>query len=80
MPRLNSHETDVLTYIIVHREGAWWIIYDDNRAGPYEIRHAACEAALAAARNGGGKARARVWIDIPGDGMPVIYDSLDAGR
>jgi hypothetical protein len=75
MPPSNAGESEVLTYIVVHREGAWWIMYGDTRAGPYETQRSACEVALAAARNNGDRVRARVWVDVPGDGMPVLYDS-----
>jgi hypothetical protein len=72
MTTLNADET----YIVAFREEAWWILWEENRAGPYASEREASEAAIRAAeakkREGGG---GRVWVDVPGDGMPEIFDT-----
>ena len=63
-------------YIVVRREGVWWVLYEGNRTGPYASAKAARDMAVAAAkRNGRDGGTAKVWFDDPNDGLPEIFST-----
>ena len=65
-----------LQYIVFRRAGLWWFTIDGDRFGPYQGRSSATDSAIGEAKH---QARtgvpARVSIDEPDDGMPVVFDS-----
>jgi len=62
------------TFVVVCREGAWWVLFDHARAGPYVTEQLAQESAVRRARISGANGKeSRVWVDEPDDGMPEIY-------
>lgn len=62
---------DEHTYLVVRREGSWWVINSDARSGPYSEEDAAKRVAVTRARLSGGDGEA--WEDVPGGGMPRLY-------
>lgn len=62
---------DEHTYIVVYREGHWWIIHDHHRDGPFSSEGIARRVAVSKARQAGNEGE--VWEDVPGDGMPKLY-------
>jgi hypothetical protein len=65
-------------YLVINRSGEWWITLDGDRRGPHASRQEAIASAILAAKL---EARtgtpARVSVDEPDDGVPVVYDSED---
>lgn len=63
-------------YLVMRRSAQWWFLADGARLGPFPNQSEAQKAAITAARS---KERtgdkARVSLDDPDDGVPVIYES-----
>lgn len=72
-PRLNMARAE---YVVMKRDGAWWVTLDGARTGPYKSEpdgiHAAVVAAKTIERTGH---VARVSVDEPDDGIPVVYET-----
>lgn len=65
-------------YIVMLRIGQWWVVVDGARLGPYLSQQVAAAAAVRMAKLDFRTGRhARVSVDDPNDGVPVIYDSAD---
>ena len=61
-------------YVVVLRAGAWWVVYDRARLGPYENEAEARQVAVGRAKDGESNGNsAKVWLDDPDDGMPEVY-------
>lgn len=67
---------DQVEYIVLRQAGLWWFTVDGERYGPYYGRLSATDSAISEAKH---KARigvpAKVSVDEPDDGMPVVFDS-----
>ncbi len=63
-------------YLVLKRSGQWWLTLDGTRTGPFVSEKSAVDAAIARAKMDfkGGR-QARVSVDEPDDGIPVVYDS-----
>jgi hypothetical protein len=63
-------------YLVLFRATQWWVTLDGSRLGPYLSKSVAVDAAIGLAeldfRVG---TLARVSVDEPDDGVPVVYDS-----
>lgn len=65
-------------YVIIQRQGKWWVTIDGVRTGPFNLRQEALDAAIGAAKTNEktGRKSAVSWDD-PDDGLPIVYDSED---
>jgi len=62
------------TFIVALRDGRWWIFHDHHRDGPFSTELEAREHAVTMAKKSDANGdRGRVWVDVPGDGVPEIY-------
>lgn len=65
-------------YIVVRRNGQWSFTIDGDFYGPYQGQAGAEAAAIAEAKHRGRIGEtAKVSVDVPDDGMPVIFDTED---
>jgi hypothetical protein len=63
-------------YIIVNRSGAWWLTIDGARRGPYVSKEIAIRAGIHAAKLDFREGKsARVSVEEPGEGVPVVYET-----
>jgi hypothetical protein len=63
-------------YVIATRSGRWWVMEDSERLGPFVSRQVATDSAVRSAKlDFKSGQHARVSIEDPGDGVPVVYDS-----
>lgn len=63
-------------YLVMRRSAEWWVVRDGERSGPYVSEKVAVDAAIARAKmDFKGGTPARVSVDEPDDGVPVVYDS-----
>jgi hypothetical protein len=63
-------------YLIIRRSGQWWVTLDGERTGPFGSQNVAVDAAVYRARldfKAGNTAR--VSVDEPGDGIPVVFET-----
>ena len=69
-------------YLIIRRSGQWWVTRDGERTGPFVSENVAVETAVYRARlDFKAGTTARVSVDEPGDGIPVVYETAqDAAR
>ena len=65
-------------YVVIRRAGLWSFTVDGDVFGPYQGQVAAETAAISEAKHRARRGQtARVSIDLPDDGIPVIYDTED---
>jgi hypothetical protein len=68
-----------LEYLVMKRRGQWWVTVEGGRTGPYQEKGRAVASAVALAqidKHAGRKAR--VSVDEPDDGLPVVYETASA--
>lgn len=65
-------------YVVVQREGKWWILMDGHKYGPLETHEEGIAGAVARAKQQEHVARKSEvsWQD-PDDGNPPVYRSTD---
>lgn len=64
--------------VVALRDGKWWAISEKHRYGPYDTEEQATAAAVRRAKTfNGTDTLSKVWVDVPGDGMPEVYSSED---
>lgn len=63
-------------YLVMRPSGQWWVTLDGDRSGPFVSEKSAVDAAIGRAKVDfkGGQV-ARVSVDEPDDGVPVVYES-----
>jgi hypothetical protein len=63
-------------YIVMKRSEKWWLTLDGDRRGPYESQQVAVDSAIHAAKLDFRLGQpARVSVDEPDDGVPVVYET-----
>lgn len=63
-------------YLVIRRAGQWWVSLEGDRRGPHASRQEAVDSAILGAKlDSRTGASARVSVDDPEDGFPVVYDS-----
>ncbi len=63
-------------YLVLRRSAQWWVTIDGERSGPFVSEKAAVDAAISRAKlDFRAGQTARVSVDEPEDGVPVVYDS-----
>jgi hypothetical protein len=63
-------------YVVQLRSKQWWVTQDGATQGPFVSKAAAVSGAIAQAKRDFGMGElARVWVEEPEDGGPVVYDS-----
>ena len=63
-------------YLVMRRSGQWWVTLDGERTGPFVSEKSALDAAIGRAKvDFKGGQPARVSVDEPEDGVPIVYDS-----
>jgi hypothetical protein len=63
-------------YVVTTRSGRWWVLEATEHWGPFVSRQVASDAAVRSAKQDFKTGQhARVSVDEPGNGTPVLYDS-----
>jgi len=67
---------DMQEYLVMKRTGHWWVTLEGARRGPYVSRQVAIDSAIHSAKLDfkAGNA-ARVSLDEPEDGVPVVFET-----